>query len=1051
MLQGAWPLTLPQQDIYLDALDARCAGRYNVGGYIQLGHIDPHRLAASHARLVAQHDIFGLRILAYGGDVVQAISQDRNTALPSIDFSFRSDPEASALAWLDELFQSPLEVEETELFRAYLLKLGEHRYWYAGIAHHIALDGWGFSNWARELARLYASDAPTSPAESWQSVAIDEQSYLKGPRFQRDREYWREQFPKRPRAIFPRKAYERSGTVSSGRVSAALSVEETESLSSLAAAANASPSHVLLAALLCYLVRYSGMESVCIGLPFHNRKNAPQKEMLGVFVGVNLLQMKIDGAESCMQLVERVGRKQREALRYRQYPIGLLVRDLNPRGESKRLYDVGFNYLRFENDLDFGGQQASLHYVPNRHSSTPLMLTAWESTRTEPLQLHLDFSYEYFSDLEAAQTLRRIRQVLGEFVHQPNRRVRDVSVVLDGERSVLGGLRSDLRVDPLGPSLVSRLQEQIASRPDAVAACVAGRSMTFRQLGQMLDAVARRIGERGAISPACVAVCLPRGFALAATIFAIWRMAATVMLLDPEDEVERGEFMLDSGRVGLLVTDPALWRRFLHKSMPSILIGPDLIDAESSQIEPENSSGVASSSDIAALTWSQEGIEAPRLAEVSHAMLERLVQWADSAYSEAELSRVLASTRLSSSAGLFEWVIPLCLGHSIVIASNPVAARHASSKPSLIHVSAPALRQMLVADTIPASVAAVSIHGRAPSQKLIDELASKRPDIHLVQTAGDAEHCYCAIASSLRRDADGVWSGKQHRLLDCAVLTREGDLAPIGWTGELHVTEPSRNARSASPCEDTGEHRNTAIETSRPTGLLARVTSEGRIEIVTSARGLVQSDGYILDVAEIERQAETVADVSAAAARVMSTPVGEELVLLVAGRTKNDTGRVGGKRWADEIRKQLSAHLPPYMVPARIEFIDERCVRSGLQAFAEESARKSMSSERDSATTDPEMESWLAREWASICETPVEDIDPGCDFLASCASVHAMIGFANRISNHCQVDVSPADVVDETSLRSLARSIRALLALRKIVGAATKNAAGLNLTEPTHS
>jgi non-ribosomal peptide synthetase component F len=1041
VLKNAWPLTLPQQDIYLDALNARCGARYNVGGYIELGGIDPHRLAESHARLVARQEIFGLRIVAYNGSVLQTISNDRNTALPLIDFSLRDDPESTASGWLDELFRIPLEIEEAELFRSYLLKLGENQFRYVGIAHHIALDGWGFSNWARELACLYASDTPAGFAESWRSAAIEEQSYLQGSRFHRDRAYWREQFPRRPQATFSRRPYAPSGVVASGRVTAALSAAETKLLASVATAANASPSHVLLSALLCCFAKYSGMESVCIGLPFHNRKNAAQKQMLGVFVGVNLLRVKVDDSVTCLQLIERVGSKQREALRHRQYPIGLLVRDLDIRGENRRLYDLGFNYLRFENDLDFGGKPATLHYVPNHYSSTPLMLTAWESTRAEPLRLHLDFSHEYFSELDAARTLRRVRQILGEIVTQPERAVGDLTMILNDELDLLRGPGSGLSDIP-ADSIVSQLQRQIALRPDAVAAIHAGRSLTFRQLGATLEVAAQRIAGSEGVAPSRIAVCLPRGFALVATLFGVWRLGATVMLIDPEDDVERTEYMLERGEIQLLVTDSALMPRFAHRKLSSAFIGPGLIGAEISPSDRAGRTSTATGGSVAALTWAQDGLEPPRLAEVSHAMLERLVQWACSAFSETELTCVLTSTRLSNSASLFEWVVPLCLGRSIVIGSERGPVTCASLAPSLIHVNTMTLYRMLVQGRIPPSVAAVSVHGKAPSRKLIDELARHRPDLRLVQTSGGAEHCYCAIATSVRGDSGGTKSLSQHRLLECVVLSRKGDQIPIGWTGELYVTAPSHGARSRERRNKDDTHRDPDTKTRQRTGLLAKVTPVGTIEIVASTCGFAQSNGYLLDLAEIERQAEMVEGVGAAVARVISDPAGDELVLLVTNAQKRSGELAGGKGWIDRIRQRLGAQLPSYMVPARIEIMEEQHLGSDLSTFADDVVQTATSSDGGMQTKDAKMEEWLVREWATISDMSVEDIDPRTRFLAIGASLHAIVRFANRISTQWQVDMSPADVVDETSLRSLTRSICALLALRKFCEAATKIAVG---------
>jgi acyl-CoA synthetase (AMP-forming)/AMP-acid ligase II len=434
-------------------------------------------------------------------------------------------------------------------------------------------------------------------------------------------------------------------------------------------------------------------------------------------------------------------------------------------------------------------------------------------------------------------------------------------------------------------------------------------------------------------------------------------------------------------------------------------------------------------------------MEAPSTAEVSHVMLERLVQWASSTYSRQELRRVRASTRLSSSACLFEWVVPLCLGHSIEVGLRVLDA-DVQSGPSLVHVNCAALPHMLADGSIPPGVAAISIHGKAPSPKLLDELWRHHPDVHILHTSGGAEHCYCAIASSLSRDAGGSLSSTQHRLLDCAVLTSNGDLAPTGWRGELHVSEPSRGAHSRKRRSGTHAHLERLAPHMQRTGLHARVMPDGTIGVVGAAGNLVRSHGYLLDLAELERQAELETDVSSAIARVIPAHAGDELVVLVTDVLRRAAGSADIRRWLEGIRERLGARLPSYMVPARIELLGDPHSGFDLPAVTAGAAHVPTTSDGEPPASDAEMEAWLIREWASISGTSLHEVDVGARFLSICASIHSIIRISNRIAGHWQINMSPADIVEEASLRSLTRSICALLALQRMAEAATKMAVG---------
>ena len=176
-------LTLTQQDIYFDQL--RHVGRalYNVGGYIQMGNVDVAKLSAAHHRVVHNEAAFGIRIVSTDLGVEQYISHQRTTQLAVIDFSSQPEPQAHASQWLRQQFETPLNIDDCELFKAMLIKLADDNYWYAGIAHHLAMDGWGFANWAKRLGQVYNDDAeqplPAEHSEAlWRNIALDDSCYI---------------------------------------------------------------------------------------------------------------------------------------------------------------------------------------------------------------------------------------------------------------------------------------------------------------------------------------------------------------------------------------------------------------------------------------------------------------------------------------------------------------------------------------------------------------------------------------------------------------------------------------------------------------------------------------------------------------------------------------------------------------------------------------------------------------------------------------------------------------------------------------------------------
>jgi hypothetical protein len=168
---NSFPLTLAQQDIYFDQLHAPDSPRYNIGGYIRFDAVDVQRLQDAHARMVEGHDAFGLRV----DGASQFITAERTVALPVLEFLSTEDADR----WLRAEFRTLFAIEKSELFRAYLLNIaGGAEFRYVVVAHHLMIDGWGFSNLARILCTEYGEDGV-----SWQERAADDAAYAAGERY----------------------------------------------------------------------------------------------------------------------------------------------------------------------------------------------------------------------------------------------------------------------------------------------------------------------------------------------------------------------------------------------------------------------------------------------------------------------------------------------------------------------------------------------------------------------------------------------------------------------------------------------------------------------------------------------------------------------------------------------------------------------------------------------------------------------------------------------------------------------------------------------------
>ncbi|MDP5130113.1 MAG: condensation domain-containing protein, partial [Paraglaciecola sp.] len=402
MGKASFPLTLSQQDIYFDQLHYPQSPLYNVGGYISILNLDEQRLQDAHRRLISQHQAFGIRIVqSHQRAAEQYISDIRSAELPLIDFSQHCDSESQARHWLQQLFETPIDFIDTELYRAYLLKISANHYWYVGFAHHLCMDGWGFANWANRLGRLYNDlDEPNHSALTWQDVSDKDQNYLSSAKFHRDLAFWAEQcnqFPQKPLEPLHQFRSQPHTDTPSVRISRVLSSQQYQSIQQAATAFGVTVNQILVALLAVYFERFHQAADLVFGMPAHNRQGHDQKQMIGIFTSISPLRVLFDSTLSFRALCQQLLTLQKKVFRHQRAPIGQIAAHL---GIKDALYDISVNYLKLDSQLLINGHQAELVYLSHHHEITPITFTLWEYGKSHQLELMIDYRRDYFDDAD---------------------------------------------------------------------------------------------------------------------------------------------------------------------------------------------------------------------------------------------------------------------------------------------------------------------------------------------------------------------------------------------------------------------------------------------------------------------------------------------------------------------------------------------------------------------------------------------------------------------------------------------------------------------------
>ncbi|MCF6442837.1 condensation domain-containing protein, partial [Pseudoalteromonas luteoviolacea] len=439
-MMDLFSLSLAQEDIYFDQLHNQASPLYNIGGYIVLGKIDVQHITQSHARLVSEEDAFGLRIITSDEGPKQYIQKHRTKELPIVDFSAETDPKEAAITWIDCEFQKVIEFENCELFKTFLLKLSDEIYWYFVVSHHLMVDGWGFSNWAKKLASIYNTGTFRECEKGWKNIVLKEKAYLESDKYKIDEQYWKAKCGDMQNHFLTPEHHEFKQidkTISSQRYSLKISREEFGKIEAYAKDNNCDIPRFLWAALAIYFAKCFSINSVTFGVPVHNRRDLNQKNSIGIFTSISPLNIELMADETFGDMLKRLSIQQRKTLRHQRFPIGRIAQKFNLRDGKESLYDVVFNYLKLDyKDLSFGDHDAEVIYAHHNHEKNPLTISVWDGDG-ECIELKFDYHLDYFLEKDIEIHALRIREMFQLLAANHEHTISSLSLCLESEKDQL--------------------------------------------------------------------------------------------------------------------------------------------------------------------------------------------------------------------------------------------------------------------------------------------------------------------------------------------------------------------------------------------------------------------------------------------------------------------------------------------------------------------------------------------------------------------------------------------------------------------------------------
>ncbi|HEV2150668.1 MAG TPA: amino acid adenylation domain-containing protein, partial [Longimicrobiaceae bacterium] len=931
------PLSFAQQRLwFVDRLDP---GRstYNMSYPLRVsGELDLPALRRALDEVVRRHESLRTRFPVRDGEPEQVVEPASRARLPLVDLGGLGERarEAELRRLAAEEAGRPFDLAAGPLLRTTAVRLGAADAAVFFTMHHIVSDGWSIGILVREVSALYAAHSrgealrlPDLPLQ-YADYAAWQREWLTGAVLQEQVGFWRERLAGAPALLElptdrPRPPVAGDGGAIHGFAAGAAT---TAALDALARREGATRFMVLLAAWQLLLARYAGTDDVVVGTPIAGRTWAETEGLIGLFVNTLVLRARVPRTITFRELLHHVRETTLGAFEHQEFPFEKLVQELGM--ERSQAYSPVFQVMFAlqnagggELELDGAGVEGvdAGESAPARFDLSLSLFGADAEIRGE-----LTYRVELWERASIARLLRHYGRVLEQVVQAPERLLRDVSLLADGERAqVLEGWNATSAAYPRGRCVHELFAEQAACTPGAPAVVFRGETLTYAELDRRSNRLAHALRRRGVGPEVRVALCLERGVEQVVAVLGVLRAGGAYVPLDPAHPPERLALLLSDAGAPVVLTQPHLRERLPSTGAQVLCLDGDLPGPGVGDAAPPESGAVPEN--LAYVVYTSGSTGRPKGVMVTHRSVVNLA----AALREAVYGRrgADAAPRVSMNGPLTfdtsvkQWV-QLLSGAALYPVPDEVRYDGGTMgewlRESRVEVldCTPAQLRVLIADGL------LEQAGAAPTDVLV---AGEAIDPATWRRLGeDAGRRYYNLYGPTECTVDAVLSpveasrpvpviGRPIGNVRAYVLDAGLDPVPVGVPGELYVGGEGvargylgrADLTAAAFLPDPFGGRSGARLYG--TGDRVRWLPSGELEYLGRTDFQVKVRGFRIEPGEVEAALQAHPSVREAVVVVREDTPGEKRLAAYV---------VGGDVAAAALRAHLGARLPEYMVPS---------------------------------------------------------------------------------------------------------------------------------------
>ena len=533
--------------------------------------VDFDKLEESIELVCKKHDNFWLEFKLVDGEVKQVLSERKKIQIDTVDIAGQNDLENE----INKISRTTFKLENSKLFKFYIFKFKDGKGAFVLNIHHLISDAWTLALICNEIIKTYSAlkqnkEIQEKAIYSYIDYIKSEKEYQKSEKFEKDKKYWEERFQDIPEvATIPGSIKEKNDTNNPDGERKQYQIEKKDiaKIKEYCKENRISLYNFFMAVYGIYIGEIAGLDEFVIGTPILNRTNFKEKQAAGMFINMAPFKINMDEKIGFQEFVKNIATDSMDMLKHQKYSYQALIENLRKRDKNiPNLYNILLSYQITNAQQTEGDIKYKTEWTFNGCCAEDIDIQIYDLNDTGSLNVAYDYKTSKYAEKDIEAIHKRILNIINQVIGTKNILLKDIDIVtVEEKEKLLRKFNETEVVYDKDATVIELFENKVLEFPDKVALISNGKKLTYKELNERANMLARKMINAGIQSKDIIGIMLNRSPEMIIGLIAILKCGATYLPIDPEYPQDRITYMLENSETKLVLVNSQTEKHILEK------------------------------------------------------------------------------------------------------------------------------------------------------------------------------------------------------------------------------------------------------------------------------------------------------------------------------------------------------------------------------------------------------------------------------------------------------------------------------------------------------